>query len=160
MNSSPTCVHSIAAQLAAGKKQPTLQPFELPGFYLPHPARLNPNLQAARAHTKAWATATGILGEQPDGSIIWDEKKFDSMDYALLCSYTHPEAPEEELNLITDWYVWVFFFDDHFLEVYKRTGDQAGAREYLQRLPLFMPIQPPAEQRPPTNAVERGLQDL
>ena len=62
------------------------------------------------------------------------------MDYALLCSYTHPEAPREELNLITDWYVWVFFFDDHFLEVFKRTGDQAGGKEYLRRLPAFMPI--------------------
>ena len=160
MNSSRPGVHSLAAQLAAGKRPAAMQPFELPRFYLPHPARLNPNLQAARTHTKAWATAMGILGPQPDGSTIWDEKKFDSMDYALLCSYTHPEAPEEELNLITDWYVWVFFFDDHFLEVYKRTGDQAGAKEYLRRLPMFMPIQADADHTTPVNAVERGLADL
>ena len=82
------------------------------------------------------------------------------MDYALLCSYTHPEAPREELNLITDWYVWVFFFDDHFLEVYKRTGDQAGAKEYLRRLPMFMPIQLEEGHLAPVNAVERGLIDL
>ncbi|WP_334805614.1 hypothetical protein [Nostoc sp.] len=32
-----------------------MQPFELPEFYMPWPARLNPNLEAARVHSKAWA---------------------------------------------------------------------------------------------------------
>ncbi len=138
------------------------QPFELPAFYMPYPARLNPHLEEARTHSKAWARAIGILdAKQPEsGSIIWDEATFDSMDYALLCAYTHPEAPGPELELITDWYVWVFFFDDHFYEMYKRTRDHAGAKMYLDRLPLFMPLTltdtPPAS----TNAVERGLIDL
>ncbi|MGH8475069.1 MAG: terpene synthase family protein [Blastocatellia bacterium] len=116
------------------------QPFQLPEFYLPHPARLNPNLDAARKHSKAWACEMGILeAEQEAGAKpIWDEVTFAADDYALLCAYTHPEAPEAELNLITDWYVWVFYFDDHFLEVYKRTRDRAGGKAYLDRIPLFM----------------------
>ena len=32
-----------------------MQPFELPEFYMPYPARLNPNLESAREHSKAWA---------------------------------------------------------------------------------------------------------
>ena len=36
-------------------------PFELPDFYTPYPARLNPHLDAARAHSKAWARAMGML---------------------------------------------------------------------------------------------------
>jgi germacradienol/geosmin synthase len=160
MDPSRLGAHSLAAQLGTGKRSTATQPFVLPNFYLPYPARLNPNLEAARTHSKAWATENGILGPQPDGSTIWDEKKFDSMDYALLCAYTHPEAPADELNLITDWYVWVFFFDDHFLEAYKRTGDQAGAKAYLRRLPMFMPIQLDAGHAAPVNAVERGLIDL
>ena len=24
---------------------------------------------------------------------IWDERELDAMDYALLCAYTHPDAP-------------------------------------------------------------------
>ena len=59
--------HSLAAQLAAGRKSKATQPFELPNFYLPYPARLNPNLEAARTHSKAWATDIGILGPQPNG---------------------------------------------------------------------------------------------
>ncbi|ADO68918.1 family 2 encapsulin nanocompartment cargo protein terpene cyclase [Stigmatella aurantiaca] len=138
------------------------QPFKLPEFYVPWPARLNPHLEAARVHSKAWAYEMGIIGVPKDGSApeIWNEAKFDAMDYALLCAYTHPEAPSLELDLVTDWYVWVFYFDDHFLDVYKRTQDQVGAREYLDRLPAFMPVDLSAAPPTPTNPVERGLADL
>ena len=139
-----------------------MQPFKLPEFYMPWPARLNPNLEAARVHSKAWAYSMGILdsAEEAQGEPIWDEHKFDSHDYALLCSYTHPDAPSPELDLITDWYVWVFFFDDHFLEIYKRTKDMKGAKHYLHRLRAFMPIHSTETLPPPTNPVERGLADL
>ena len=138
------------------------QPFELPDFYVPWPARLNPNLEAARAHSKAWAREIGILDPPKDETspTIWDEAKFDAMDYALLCAYTHPEAPSPELDLVTDWYVWVFYFDDHFLEVYKRPKDQEGAKKYLDRLPAFMPVDPAVSPPEPTNPVERGLANL
>ncbi len=138
------------------------QPFQLPEFYVPWPARLNPNLEGARAHSKAWARQIGILDPPREEATpkVWDERTFDAMDYALLCAYTHPEAPGPELDLVTDWYVWVFYFDDHFLEVYKRPKDQAGARRYLDRLPMFMPVDPAATSPAPTNAVERGLLDL
>ncbi len=138
------------------------QPFELPEFYMPYPARLNPHLEEARTHSKAWARAIGMLDvKQPEsGSIIWDEATFDSMDYALLCAYTHPESSGPELELITDWYVWVFFFDDHFYEMYKRTRDHAGAKAYLDRLPQFMPLTSDDAPSEAVNAVERGLIDL
>jgi germacradienol/geosmin synthase len=140
-----------------------VQPFELPSFYVPWPARLNPNLERARTHSKAWARRFGILAPEGEerSTDIWTERKFDAHDYALLCAYTHPEAPAPELDLITDWYVWVFFFDDHFLEVYKRTRDMTGAKAYLARLPAFMPVDPEGARPPaPTNPVERGLVDL
>lgn len=139
-----------------------MQPFELPDFYMPWPARLNPNLEAARVHSKAWAYEVGILGSEEDvkSTAIWDERTFDAHDYALLCAYTHPDTPETELGLITDWYVWVFFFDDHFLEIYKRTQDMAGAKAYLDRLPAFMPIHPTETVPEATNPVERGLKYL
>jgi germacradienol/geosmin synthase len=144
-----------------GKAQ-AKQPFVLPEFYVPWPARLNPNLEAARVHSKAWAYEMGIIGVPKDGSSpeIWNEAKFDAMDYALLCAYTHPEAPSPELDLITDWYVWVFYFDDHFLELYKRPQDREGAKKYLDRLPAFMPVDLSVTPAEPTNPVERGLADL
>ena len=31
------------------------QPFQLPEFYIPHPARLNPHMEGARVHTREFA---------------------------------------------------------------------------------------------------------
>jgi germacradienol/geosmin synthase len=131
------------------------QPFQLPDFYLPYPARRNPHVDRARAHTRAWAREMGMLDAH-----IWDERALEKMDYALLCAYTHPDAPADELDLLTDWYVWVFFFDDHFLEVYKKTGDHTGAKSYLDGLTAFMPMDLADGYGEPTNPVERGLADL
>ncbi|MFJ1703405.1 germacradienol/geosmin synthase [Kitasatospora sp. NPDC088346] len=132
------------------------QPFELPDFYLPYPARLNPHLEEAREHTKGWARGMGML----EGSGVWDEHDLDSHDYALLCAYTHPDCDGPTLSLVTDWYVWVFFFDDHFLEVFKRPQDRKAGREYLDRLPAFMPMDLADGFPEPTNPVEAGLADL
>jgi germacradienol/geosmin synthase len=136
------------------------QPFELPDFYLAYPARLNPHLTRAREHSRDWAAGMGFL-EPQQGRHIWDEAELERHDYGLLCAYTHPDCGGAELDLITDWYVWVFYFDDHFLEMYKRTRDTAGAREHLMNLRRFMPADasggPPPEASDP---VARGLADL
>ncbi|MFJ3124886.1 germacradienol/geosmin synthase [Streptomyces sp. NPDC086993] len=132
------------------------QPFTLPDFYVPYPARLNPHVEEARVHTKQWARGIGMV----EGSGIWEEKDIDSHDYALLCAYTHPDCSAEALSLVTDWYVWVFFFDDHFLELFKRTPDREGGKRYLDRLPAFMPMDREAPMPEPTNPVEAGLADL
>ncbi|MCM8549446.1 germacradienol/geosmin synthase Cyc2 [Streptomyces sp. STCH 565 A] len=134
----------------------TQQPFELPHFYLPHPARLNPHLDEARAHSTTWAREMGML----EGSGVWEQSDLDAHDYGLLCAYTHPDCDGPALSLITDWYVWVFFFDDHFLEKYKRTQDRLGGKAHLDRLPLFMPLDPTAGMPEPENPVEAGLADL
>ncbi|MEV5434353.1 germacradienol/geosmin synthase Cyc2 [Streptomyces sp. NPDC052701] len=132
------------------------QPFELPHFYMPHPARLNPHVEQARAHSTAWAREMGML----EGSGVWEQADLDAHDYGLLCAYTHPDCDGPDLCLITDWYVWVFFFDDHFLERYKRSQDRAAGKAHLDRLPLFMPPDPATAVPEPENPVEAGLADL
>ncbi|HEX4829547.1 MAG TPA: germacradienol/geosmin synthase [Trebonia sp.] len=132
--------------------------FVLPGFYVPYPARLNPHLEQAREHSMQWARDMGMLDSpKPGGGPIWTEEDLAAHDYALLCAYTHPDCDEEALNLVTDWYVWVFFFDDHFLETFKHSRDHAGAQAYLDSLESFMADEPPAE---PSNPCEAGLADL
>jgi germacradienol/geosmin synthase len=135
------------------------EPFQLPQFYLPYPPRLSPHLAGAREHAKAWAFELDMIGVPQHGRPIWDEADFDAHDYALLCAYTHPDAPAAMLDLVTDWYVWVFYFDDHFLALFKRTRDLDGARAYLRRLAAFMPLTGGITEAP-ANPVERGLADL
>ncbi|MGW4620198.1 germacradienol/geosmin synthase Cyc2 [Streptomyces sp. NPDC004592] len=132
------------------------QPFELPRFYMPYPARLNPHVDEARAHSTQWARAMGML----EGSGIWEQSDLDAHDYGLLCAYTHPDCDGPALSLVTDWYVWVFFFDDHFLDAFKRTQDREGGRAHLDRLPLFMPPDLATPVPEPENPVEAGLADL
>ncbi|AJE43102.1 germacradienol/geosmin synthase Cyc2 [Streptomyces nodosus] len=132
------------------------QPFELPHFYMPYPARLNPHVDEARAHSTHWAREMGML----EGSGIWEQSDLDAHDYGLLCAYTHPDCDGPALSLVTDWYVWVFFFDDHFLETFKRTQDRQGGKAYLDRLPLFMPLDLSTPVPEPENPVEAGLADL
>lgn len=134
-----------------------MQAFTLPAFYLPHPARLNPNLERARAHSREWAERMGMLDARtPGGGLVWDERSLSGMGYPLMCAYTHPDCDGEMLDLITDWYVWVFFFDDHFLEEFKYSRDLRGAQAYLDHLELFMADDPPE----PGNPAEAGLADL
>ncbi|WP_228471403.1 terpene synthase family protein, partial [Streptomyces alkaliphilus] len=128
----------------------------MPDFYLSYPARLNPHLEEARRHTREWARGMGML----EGSGIWSTSDLEAHDYALLCAYTHPDCSAEVLSLVTDWYVWVFFFDDHFLETFKRTRDRSAGKAYLERLPRFMPLDPAEGFPEPTNPVEAGLADL
>jgi germacradienol/geosmin synthase len=140
----------------AGPEAGAAKPFELPEFYVAHPARLNPHLEQAREHSRRWARETGML----EGSGIWEQSDLDAHDYALLCAYTHPDASAPDLALVTDWYVWVFFFDDHFLETFKRSPDREGGKDYLDRLPAFMPTDLSEGMPEPENPVEAGLADL
>ncbi|MEV7555057.1 germacradienol/geosmin synthase [Amycolatopsis sp. NPDC089917] len=137
-----------------------MQAFTLPEFYVPHPARMNPHLEAARAHSMAWAREMGMLGSPaPSGDVVWTEQALAKMDYALLCAHTHPDCDGPSLDLVTDWYVWVFFFDDDFLAQFKYTRNTEGAKAYLDRLERFMTG--PGETAPePENPAEAGLKDL
>ena len=137
-----------------------MQAFRLPDFYLPYPARLNPDVEQARTHSAEWARGMGMLDAPArGGGVVWTAEALAAMDYALMCAYTHPDCDGSVLDLITDWYVWVFFFDDHFLELFKHTRDHAGAQAYLDRLEQFMTRE--GEEPPePENPAEAGLLDL
>ncbi|HZE30465.1 MAG TPA: hypothetical protein VE198_03395, partial [Actinoallomurus sp.] len=137
-----------------------MQPFVMPDFYMPYPARINPNLERSRDHSTAWARKMGMLdASKPGGGLIWDETDLARMDYGLMCAYTHPDCDGPTLDLITDWYIWVFFFDDQFLEEFKYSRDLPAAKQYVDRLELFMTTddETPPE---PENAAEAGLKDL
>lgn len=133
-------------------------PFKLPNFYMPYAARLNPHLEGARAHSKAWAFKVGILSEE--GDAVWDEPTFDKMDFALFTAQTHPDVQGQELNTLTDWYVWGWYVDDFVAHVYEQSRDLKAAQAYLARLPAFMPEELGAAVPAPENTMERALCDL
>jgi germacradienol/geosmin synthase len=138
-----------------------MQPFELPDFYMPRLARLNPGQARARAHTKEWAGQIGVLDPDDQGRpSVWDEGMLDSMDFAIWTSYAYPDAPGPQLDVVTDWAMLGTFFDDLFVERFKRTRDREGALKYIARIAQFMPVDLTVSRPEATDAVERGLADL
>jgi germacradienol/geosmin synthase len=119
---------------------------------------MNPHLRGARVHSKAWAYHVGIL--RADGDAVWDEKTFDVMDFALFTAQTHPDAPPRELDTLTDWYVWGWYVDDFVAHIYEQSCDLKAAKEYLARLPAFMPEDFSVAVPTPENPMERALCDL
>jgi len=132
----------------------------MPEFYMPYPARLNPHLDAARVHAKAWARKMGILDSSDGGAgaSVWDEHKFDSMDFALFTALTYPDVSGPELDLLADWYVWAWYFDDFFLHKFMRGRDLGGGKEYVHRLVMYVSAE--ATVPAPTDPVEAGLANL
>jgi germacradienol/geosmin synthase len=136
-----------------------MQAFKLPDFYMPWPARVNPNLEGARLHSKEWAYQVGILGSGDDA--VWDEKTFDRMDFAAFAAATHPDAPAPELDLISDWYIWGWFVDDYFAQAFEVGNQDIGqAKSYISRLLSFMPTDLATPIPEPQSPTERALVDL
>ncbi len=132
--------------------------FELPDFYMPWSARANPHVGGARSHVRAWAHDVGILGSP---ETVWNADDFDAADFASFTASVHPDAQAAELELLTDWYVWLFYLDDDFGETCKRSGDLARARALAERLEALMAVDPGDDSGPqPETIVEIALQDL
>ncbi|MGW0248548.1 polyprenyl synthetase family protein [Nocardia goodfellowii] len=153
---------ALARRLGAG---PSAAPaavgdsFQRARFEGLRPARLNPHLEAARAHAPAWAEDMSMFTVQA-GLAPWTESQFLNEDYALLACHLFPAAPGDKIDVITDWNTWLFYIDDFFAEVCESPGIPTSARTRLARLGQFMPIDLAQTMPVATSPTERGLADL
>jgi germacradienol/geosmin synthase len=129
---------------------------------MPFSTSLNPNLDAARKHSKEWARRMGMLDSLPGipDAFIWNDHKFDVADVALCGASIHPKGSAPELNLTACWLVWGTYADDYFPAIYGNNRDMAGAKVFNARLGAFMPLDDSTPPAIPTNPVERGLADI
>lgn len=68
---------------------------------------INPNLEQAEAHALGWVVELGLVHPQGD--------KFDrfvAARFPSLAARAYPDVSAEQLEVITDWITFVFFFDD------------------------------------------------
>ncbi len=101
----------------------------------------------------------GILGAGEDA--VWDEATFDAMDFAAFAAATHPDAPAQELDLLSDWYIWGWFVDDYFPQTFEGgKADLGQAKAYISRLLSFMPTDLDKPMPDPQNPTEFALVDL
>lgn len=136
------------------------QPYVVPDLYRPYPARLNVNVHAARTCGKEWAEGAGMVADRKGrAGTAWSEEEFASMDTGLLGAYAHPDASASELELLTQWYTWLFFAAGRFRRDL-RDGPHGRhcAAERAERLVRLLDGRAPAHG--PSCASEAGLADL
>lgn len=98
---------------------------EIPAIDCPFPSEISPHLEAVIAHTRDWAQQLGVAEiEDPPAGLA---------ELPCLPCRVHPYAPLEALCLCSDWYSWVFLFDD-YLDPTERGTDPADMMRFLQPL--------------------------
>ncbi|ESS73140.1 germacrene A synthase [Methyloglobulus morosus KoM1] len=80
---------------------------EFPKFYCPFPSAVNPHVEAVNDHTLAWVKKFDLV---PDEGHFEHLKK---SKFGWLAARAYPNAPLEELKIVSDWNTWLFVFDDH-----------------------------------------------
>ncbi|MEU9763564.1 terpene cyclase [Streptomyces sp. NPDC047985] len=79
---------------------------ELPDIYCPFPQRTNPHVAHTRSHLDAWIRNTGLVHR--DSAM----ERFEQADFGAFVGMVYPTADAERLDLVADWFVWLFLVDD------------------------------------------------
>jgi hypothetical protein len=100
----------------SGQAGPVLQPAEITAkgeavqallrdFPFP-PSAPAPWSAEAGQHTRRWAAATGLVRSATSAT------HFERIDTGRLTGWVHPETLPDRRDTITDWFSWLFIFDD------------------------------------------------
>ncbi|MFJ3090302.1 terpene cyclase [Streptomyces sp. NPDC086838] len=79
---------------------------ELPDIYCPFPQRTNPHVAHVREHLDAWTRNTGLVHRDSA------RERFEQADFGAFVGMVYPTADSENLDLVADWFVWLFLVDD------------------------------------------------
>ncbi|ROQ62911.1 terpene synthase family protein [Streptomyces sp. 840.1] len=79
---------------------------ELPDIYCPFPQRTNPHVGHVRAHLDSWTRNTGLVHRDSA------RERFEQADFGAFVGMVYPTADRENLDLVADWFVWLFLVDD------------------------------------------------
>lgn len=79
---------------------------ELPDIYCPFPQQTNPHVAHTRAHLDRWTRSTGLVHRDSA------RERFEQADFGAFVGMVYPTANAENLDLVADWFVWLFLVDD------------------------------------------------
>ncbi|MFJ9033482.1 terpene cyclase [Streptomyces sp. NPDC102274] len=81
-------------------------PLPVPEIFCPFPYRVNPHADRARAQLAQWVRRTGLVHRELAA------RRFDRADFGWFVSVVHPGAEGRRLELMADWFAWLFLVDD------------------------------------------------
>ncbi|MGW1548571.1 terpene synthase family protein [Streptomyces sp. NPDC002346] len=85
---------------------------ELPEIYCPFPQRTNPHVAHTREHLDNWTRNTGLVHRDSA------RERFEQADFGAFVGMVYPTANEHNLDLVADWFVWLFLVDDQLDDGY------------------------------------------
>ena len=100
-----------------------MEPIVYPPLSCPFPSVINPQAIQAQQATIAWARRFRLL--QRDTAY----RRLGRLQYGMLMARAYPSAPQEALQIVTDWSTWLFLLDDQC--------DEAGIGQDPERLACF-----------------------
>lgn len=124
----------------------------MPNVDCPFPYSVNPHAHRAREHLTVWTHSAGLIRSAPA------RKRFERADFGRFAALVYPTAGPEELELMADWFAWLFLLDDQlddgdFGRRPKRMAEVTGQmRDVLAN--------PPPAPGPPLAPVIGALSDL
>ncbi|MEU9190046.1 hypothetical protein AB0D14_37040 [Streptomyces sp. NPDC048484] len=136
--------------------------FQLPSFFMPFPARVNPHLSTVRPRVHAWARSVGLLEPQHADSCHggWSAEVFDRADFTHFTALIYPHASAEELELLSAWHSVIWCLDDTFLPWCESLSSRQQILQHIERLMTFLPVRADTSEPPPKQPLERALADL
>jgi hypothetical protein len=72
----------------------------------PFAFQCNPHVAQARAHLVEWVGRTGLIRRESA------RRRFDRADFGWFASLVYPTANAARLELLADWFAWLFLVDD------------------------------------------------
>lgn len=78
----------------------------IPPLYCPFPHRVNPHAEQARRQLSRWVGTVGLIRRQSA------RRRFEHADFGWFASVVYPTADEERIELMADWFAWLFLVDD------------------------------------------------
>jgi Terpene synthase family 2, C-terminal metal binding len=79
---------------------------DVPEIFCPFPFAVNPHVESPREHLADWVRRTGLVSGESA------RVRFEQADFGWFVAMVHPTADLTRLNLVTDWFAWMFLVDD------------------------------------------------
>ena len=126
-------------------------------IFTPFPYRRNPHVERTRAHLDEWTHSVELVGRETA------RQRFAKADFGWFAAVVYPTADPEHLDLMADWFGWLFLVDDQLDD-----GDAGRDVDHVQSVVarLRAVLDDPettaasAAPAPSASAAERALADL